>query len=79
MSDIPILRKPVGSIALEDNDQWCNRFEVRSETSSRVYIIAQHKKKLHFACSCPGWRRYRHCKHLMAIGLPGYERPYLIK
>ena len=64
------------SLVLPDNDQWENRFEIHSETSDRVYVVAQHKKKRHWACSCPGWKRHRKCKHLMAIGLPVKEQPY---
>ncbi|MCH5684261.1 hypothetical protein LWM68_08295 [Niabella sp. W65] len=63
-------------LALPDTDQWQFRFNVRSETSNRLYTIAQNKKKRHWGCSCPAWKRYRHCKHLDAIGIPGYEKPY---
>jgi hypothetical protein len=63
-------------VALPDNDQWQNRFEVRSETSDRIYIIAQNKKKKHWGCSCMSWRRYRKCKHLTAVGVPNYEKPF---
>jgi hypothetical protein len=62
--------------ALPDNDQWQNRFEIHSETSDRVYVIAQNKKKRHWACSCPAWRIHRKCKHLSSIGVPNYERPF---
>lgn len=61
---------------LPDNGQWTNRFEVHSESSSRVYIIAQNIEKRHWACSCPGWRIHRTCKHLAILALPPYERPY---
>jgi hypothetical protein len=61
---------------LPDNGQWQNRFEVRSETSDRIYVIAQNKDKRHWACSCPAWRVHRKCKHLAALALPAYERPY---
>ena len=64
------------NLALPDNKQWQTRFEVRSESSDRVYIIAQHKKKKHWGCSCMGWRRYRKCKHLTAIGVPSNEEPF---
>ena len=64
------------SITLPDNDQWTNRFEVRSETSNRVYTIAQHKTKKHWGCSCPGWKAHRKCKHLTAAGIPNHEQPY---
>lgn len=45
-------------------DQWTNRIEIRSETSSRIYVIAQRVSTGAWECSCPGWKRYRHCKHL---------------
>jgi hypothetical protein len=64
--------------ALPDNDKWQNRFEVHSETSDRVYIIAQHKEHKHFGCSCPAWRVHRKCKHLTAVGVPNNERPFEI-
>ena len=77
--DIPI-RLPViyipQDMALPDNDKWQFRMEIHSETSDRVYIIAQNKDKKHWACSCMGWKRYRHCKHLTAIGVPNYEKPF---
>lgn len=64
------------NIALPDNDQWENRFEIHSETSGRIYVIAQNKKKRYWGCSCPGWKAHRKCKHLESLGLPSYERPH---
>ena len=64
---------------LPDNAQWKNRFEIHSESSDRVYIISQNILKGHMGCSCPGWRRYRTCKHLAALGLPGHEEPVILK
>jgi len=61
--------------ALPDNAQWKNRFEIHSASSDRVYIIAQNINNGHMGCSCPGWRRYRTCKHLSSLGLPGHEQP----
>lgn len=63
-------------LRLPDNDQWRFRFEIRSESSNRLYTVAQNIKKKHWACSCPGWKRFRRCKHLSAIGLPNNEQPY---
>lgn len=63
---------------LPNNDQWQYRFEVRSESSGRVYIVSQNIKRKHWGCSCPGYRRHRNCKHLRACGLPTHEKPYLI-
>jgi hypothetical protein len=34
--------------SLPDNDQYTNRFEIKSETSDRIYIVSQHKKKRHW-------------------------------
>ena len=63
-------------LILPDNDQWRHRFEIHSESSNRVYTVAQHKTKKHWACSCPGWKAHRKCKHLTAIGVPNNEVPY---
>lgn len=79
MSSELVIHRPPGSVALPDNQQWCNRFEIRSSSSNRVYIIAQNIKKRHWACGCPSWRRYRHCKHLNILGLPGLEKPHEAK
>lgn len=73
---LPAVIRPAGAVALPDNDQWINRFKVKSQSSNRIYIIAQHRKKRHWGCSCPGWKRHRNCKHLEAIGLPGHEEPH---
>ena len=75
MSNIPELYIP-NALALPDNDQWTNRFEIKSESSNRLYVIAQHKKYKYWGCSCPGWKAHRNCKHLKAIGLPSNEVPY---
>jgi hypothetical protein len=62
------IRRPFGSVSLPDNDQWTERFEIRSETSGRIYIVAKNKKTGQWGCSCPGYRRARNgvrcCKHL---------------
>lgn len=63
-------------IALPDLDNWQFRFSIESESSNRLYVVAQHKKKKHWGCSCPGWKRCRQCKHLAALGLPGKEKPF---
>jgi len=55
---------------LPDNVQWENRFEIKSESSDALYVIAQHKTNRHWACSCRGWIRHRKCKHLQSLGLP---------
>ncbi len=78
-NNLPILRMPSQSLRLPDNNQWQHRFEIRSETSNRVYVVAQNKAKKYWGCSCPGWRTRRNCKHLTAMGLPNHERPHEVK
>ena len=70
------LHRPPGSIKMPDNDQWTNRFQVKSESSNRLYTVAQNKKKRHWACSCPGYLTKRNCKHLKNMGLPCFEQPH---
>jgi len=55
-NNLPVLRVPQ-SVQLHDNDQWQNRFQIHSETSNRVYVVAQHKQKRHWGCSCPATAR----------------------
>lgn len=75
----PVLHIPAGAPRLPDNGQWTNRFEIRSESSTRIYTIAQHKKGRYWGCSCPAWRAHRKCKHLSEIGLPNHQRPYEVQ
>jgi hypothetical protein len=61
-----------GTTALEDNSTHTNRFEIYSETSNRVYVVAQSKSTGEWGCSCPGWcikrqGKERDCKHLKAL------------
>jgi len=63
-------------IALPNNEQWENRFEITSESSGDIYVIAQNKKKRHWSCSCRGYLIHRKCKHLESLGLPTHEKPY---
>lgn len=58
---------------LPDTDQWVNRTEIKSESSTRIYIVSQHRIKRHWGCSCPGYKSHRRCKHLDALNLPGGE------
>lgn len=68
MTALALRHMPEGAIRLPDNDQWHNRFEIRSETSGRKYVIAQNKRTGQWGCSCPGYRIPKHgvryCKHL---------------
>ena len=70
---------PQGAIRLPDNDQWSERFEIRSSSSGNKYTIARNKKTGKYGCSCPGYliakeekdangkptgRKIRYCHHL---------------
>jgi hypothetical protein len=71
-----IIRRPPNSALLADNAAYTNRFDIRSESSNRLYTVAQSKSGRWWSCSCPGWIRYRNCKHLRALGLPGHNQPH---
>jgi len=43
MNGLPTIRVAEEMI-LPDNDQWQFRFEIKSETSNRVYVVSQNKK-----------------------------------
>ena len=75
MANLALIEK-LSQDKLPDNKQWCNRFEVHSESSNRVYTIAQNKTGRWWACSCPGWIRYKRCKHLTTLALPGHHQPF---
>ena len=64
---LALIARRTGSSVLPDNKQWTNRLEIRSETSTRLYVVAQRRTDGSFGCSCMGWKRYRTCKHLDAI------------
>lgn len=58
--------------ALEDNKTHTNRFEIPSESSNRIYVIAQNRGTGEWGCSCPAWiikkaGKERTCKHLRAL------------
>jgi len=67
---------PDGVTRLPDTEAWVNRFEVKSESSDRVYIIAQSKSGRWWKCGCHGCIRHGSCKHLRACGLPGNYQPF---
>jgi hypothetical protein len=64
MSNLAI-RVPPNAIRLPDKGEWTNRFEIHSESSGRVYVVAQNIKTQKFGCSCPGYCTKRKCKHLI--------------
>jgi len=57
---------------LPDNKTHANRLEIASESSNRLYVVAQSKTTGEWQCSCPGWcikrpGKPRGCKHLTAM------------
>jgi hypothetical protein len=57
----------IGSSLLPDNRDWHNRFTVESASSpNTLYVVAQRRDGV-WGCSCWGWKRHRHCKHLADI------------
>ena len=59
--------------------QWGTRIEIRSETSSRVYIVSEKLEDGQptgtYGCSCPGWISRRNCKHLRSMSLTSCAAP----
>jgi hypothetical protein len=74
MFDLLKTLSKMGATALPDTDGWQNRFQIRSSSSDRVYVVAQSRANGHWSCSCPasiyakGGRRGA-CKHLRALGV----------
>jgi hypothetical protein len=59
-------RIPPGSNRLPDNAQWELRFEIKSESSGRIYVVSRNKDSGKWGCSCPSYKTRRYCKHLTA-------------
>jgi len=55
---------------LPDNNGWTNRFQIKSESSDKLYTIAQSISGRFWGCNCMGWIRHRSCKHLQTLQLP---------
>ena len=66
----------VPAATLPDNAGYTNRFEIKSESSDRIYVIAQSKTGRWWSCSCSGWISRKKCKHLTTLGLPGGHQPF---
>ena len=52
---------------LPDNAEWTNQFQIKSQSSTRIYIVAQRISDGSWGCSCPGWKANRRCKHLQTL------------
>ena len=56
-----------GGVVLEDNANYTNRFQIPNSSGAKMYTIAQTKKNGIWSCSCLGFIRHRHCKHMTAM------------
>lgn len=70
-----VLRVPA-KMVLPDNASFTNRFQVKSSSSDRLYVIAQSKSGRWWSCGCPGWISRRSCRHLKALNLPCGQVPF---
>lgn len=71
MQDLIVKPKiPIDAIKEQDNTLYTNRFKIKSESSNRLYLVAQHKQSRKWTCSCTGWITRRYCKHLRSFGIP---------
>ena len=65
-----LVAKEMGGKLLPDNESHTNRMQIKSESSDRLYIVAQNQRGVHYGrweCKCPGWIFRRNCKHLKAM------------
>lgn len=73
MTALTKIEQDLGVNLLPDTKSHRYRMEVNSETSDNIYVVSQTVKSGLWMCSCFGFRRHRHCKHLRAI-VPAFER-----
>jgi hypothetical protein len=73
---LPEFEVPFGGELLPDTNIWINRFTVPSDSTNAEYIIAQHRTKRFWACSCRGFTSHQKCKHLGRLGLPIKMEPH---
>ena len=64
------LANEIGATVLPDVGNKRYRMEIRSETTTNVYVVSWDIKDRQWGCSCPGWRNARNghlnrtCKHI---------------
>ena len=64
MTDLATVARRTGAMLMQDNKTHQHRMQIRSESSDRLYTVAQRIANETWECSCPGWIRHRNCKHL---------------
>jgi len=73
-NSLAVIKPPTNALARHpDTDRYKCRFDIRSESSDRVYRISFDVAPGagYWNCSCPGNLRHGNCKHLEAAGLRG--------
>ena len=60
---------PKNAVKLPDNARYTHRFEIKSQSSNRVYVVSMEKSTGKWCCSCPGWIIHQNCKHLKSMNL----------
>jgi len=71
-NSIEEIKSKLSPDVLEDNETHRHRILINSETSDRIYVVAQKKTSGEWQCSCPAWifgrkKGIKHCKHLSAV------------
>jgi|APGre2960657505_1045072.scaffolds.fasta_scaffold00659_7 predicted nucleic acid-binding Zn finger protein len=68
---LQVIAQAIDAQVLPDNKTHTHRFEIKSSSSDRLYVVAKSRSNGDWACSCPGWiharNGVRNCKHLKAI------------
>lgn len=71
-ASLEVVAKRLNAVVLPDNKVWTNRLQIKSGTSTALYVVAQRLTDGMWGCSCRGWIAHRNCKHLKAM-LPALE------
>ena len=74
---MPMFILPPGARKLPDSARHCNRFQIRSDSSDRLYTIAFDRAMSRWTCGCGSYiyAKGRPCKHLLRLGLVGSRAP----
>jgi len=72
---MPEAAKRAAYQVLPDDKRFKCRFDIKSESSNRIYRISFDSAPgaLYWKCSCPGNIAHGVCKHLRAMNLPGRQ------
>ncbi len=70
---LAVIAQQFGVALLPDEGGYRHRMHVKSETSSRLYVVSQRVSDGEWCCGCRGWISHRRCKHLQAM-LPALRR-----